>query len=90
MARIFTLYVPFEGKERAALVNLTTEGYDMSFIVHYMDQELYGILPDGNLEFSLSEGLKRPAQLASEGAFRLVGSTVDALATFFSKNKPTF
>lgn len=87
MARIFTLYVPFEGKECPALVNLTNEGYDLAFRVHYLDHDLYSILPDGNLVFSLSEGLLQPAQLASELAIKLVDSTVEALTSFFSKNK---
>jgi hypothetical protein len=87
MARIFTLYVPFEGKECPALVNVSSEGYDLAFRVHYLDRDLYGILPDGNLVFSLVEGLKQPAQLATEGAVRLVDSTVDALSAFFSKQK---
>lgn len=87
MARIFTLYVSFEGKECPAVVNMSSEGYDLAFRVHYLDRDLYSILPDGNLVFSLAEGLKQPAQLASEGAIRLVDSTVDALSTFFSKHK---
>jgi hypothetical protein len=87
MARIFTLYVPFEGKECPALVNLSYEGYDMIFKVHYLDRDLHGILPEGNLVFSLSEGLRQPAQLASELAVRLVDSTVDTLSEFLSKHK---
>lgn len=87
MARIFTLYVPFEGKECPALVNLSNEGYDLAFRIHYLDRDLYHILPDGNLVFSLSEGLLQPAQLASEVAIRLVDSTVEALSSFFSRNK---
>lgn len=88
MARVFTLSVPFEGRECTALVNLIAHGYDMAFTVHYLDRDLYQILPDGNLVFSLSEGLKQPAQLASELAVRLVDSTVDALSGFFNKQRP--
>lgn len=87
MVRIFTLNVSFEGKEFPALVNLSNEGYDMTFKIHYMDRDLHGILPDGKLVFSLTGGLRQPAQLASEMAFRLVDNTVDALSAFFSKNK---
>lgn len=88
MANLFTLYVPFEGKEFPALVHLSTEGYDLAFKVHYLDRDLYDILPDGNLVFSLSEGLRQPAQLASELAVKLVDSTVEALSSFFSHSKP--
>lgn len=87
MSRIFTLNIPFEGKECTALVNLSANGYDMAFRVHYLDHDLYNILPDGNLVFSLSEGLRQPAQLASELAIKLVDSTVDALSSFFSRQK---
>lgn len=87
MARIFTLYVPFEGKECPALVNLINEGYDMTFSVHYLDRELHSILPEGNLVFSLSDGLRQPAQLTDEGAIRLVDSTVEALSAFLSSHK---
>ena len=87
MARIFTLTVPFEGKDRTALVNLNSQDYDHSFIVQYLDQELCGILPNDNLVFSLAEGLKQPAQLMNEMAVRLVDSTVDALSTFFHKHQ---
>jgi len=87
MARIFTLSVPFEGKERHALVNLHTQGYDMDVKVHYLDHDLYSLLPEGNLVFSLSGGLKQPAQLVNDMAVRLVGNTVDALSAFFSRSK---
>lgn len=87
MARIFTLYVPFEGKECLALVNLSSEGYDLAFKVQYLDRDLYGILPGGNLVFSLSEGLRQPAQLAGELTIKLVDSTIEALSSFFSKSK---
>jgi hypothetical protein len=89
MARIFTLYIPFGGKESPALVNFTANGYDMVFTVHFLDKELYKILPEGNLVFSLSEGLKQPAELDSDLAVKLVDSTVDALSVFFSKQKQT-
>lgn len=87
MSRIFTLTVPFDGKERAALVNLNANEYDMDVRVHYLDRDLYSILPEGNLVFSLNEGLKQPHELASDQAVRLVDNTVDALSAFFSRNK---
>jgi hypothetical protein len=65
-----------------ALVNLSNEGYDRTFRIHYLDQDLLGVLPEGKLVFSLSEGLKQPAHLSSETAFRLVGSTIDACPHF--------
>ena len=87
MSRIFTLTVPFDGKERAALVNLNANGYDMDVRVHYLDRELYSILPEGNLVFSLNEGLKQPHDLDNDLALRLVDNTVDALSDFFSRSK---
>ena len=87
MARIFTLNVPFEGKQCTALVNMNDNGYDMAVRVHYLDAELYHILPNGNLTFSLTEGLKQPTQLVSDLAIKLVDNTIDALSAFFSRNK---
>ena len=87
MSRIFTLTVPFDGKERAALVNLNANEYDMDVRVHYLDRELYSILPEGNLVFSLNEGLKQPHELDNDRAVQLVDNTVDALSAFFSRNK---
>jgi hypothetical protein len=87
MSRIFTLSVLFEGKERAALVNLNANEYDMDVRVHYLDRELYSILPEGNLVFSLNEGLKQPHELDTDQAVQLVDNTVDALTAFFSRSK---
>lgn len=69
------------------MVNLQDKGYDMSFFVHFLDKEVHHILPDGNLSFSLSEGLQHPATLGNESAFRLVGSTVDAIANFLKRDQ---
>ena len=87
MARVFTLNVPFEGKERPVLVNMNAQGYDMAVQVHYFDHDLYTLLPDGNLVFSLTEGLKQPSQLVNDLAIKLVDNTIDALSAFFSRGK---
>lgn len=82
MSRLFTLDLSYGGKSLPALVGLRSQGYDLAFFVHYLDKEVYHLVPGGNLEFSLAEGLQRPAELSDASALDLVRDTIDAITAY--------
>ena len=81
MSRIFTLPFKFRKKTYTALVCLKTMGYDLLFIVRYLDKELTEIIPGGKFMFQLS-GKVEGADLESNLAKELLSCTTDAIAGY--------
>jgi hypothetical protein len=52
---------------------------ELQWVVRYLDQELYCILPGESFVFSLGEGVKQPKQLRTYLAESLVSSTTEAI-----------
>jgi hypothetical protein len=83
MARVFTVNVPYKGQSRAALVSFDSEGYDMSFLVRYLDEDIQEVIPGRKIVVSLSEGIKPPKQL-SRLAEDLLNHTTEAISGYLN------
>jgi hypothetical protein len=81
MARVFSVNFPYRGKSRAALVSFEGEGYDMSFLVRYLDAEIYEMLPERKIVVSLTEGIKSPRDLTESGE-DLINHTAEAISQY--------
>lgn len=81
MSRIFKLNFNFRKKTYTALVSLKTIGYDLSFLVRYLDKELSEIIPGGKLMFHLS-GIVEGADMDSLLAKELLSCTSDAISGY--------
>jgi hypothetical protein len=86
MARVFSIMFPYKGKPCAALVSFGSEGYDMSFLVRYLDQDIRLVIPDGKLVVSLSEGIKSPKRL-NPLAEDLVHKTTEAISGYLHQKE---
>jgi hypothetical protein len=78
MVRIFTVNFLYKEKSYTALVSFR-EGYDLSFLVRYLDKDVNNLIPDGKIIVSLLEGLKSPKQLSQE-AEEFVYQTTEAIS----------
>jgi hypothetical protein len=80
MVKLFTVNFLYQGKSYTALVSFR-EGYDLSFLVRYLDKDANKWIPDGKIIVSLLEGLKTPKQLSKE-AEEFVFQTTEAISGF--------
>ena len=83
MSRVFTVNVPYKGQTCAALVSFDSEGYDMSFLVRYLDEDIQQVIPGRRIVVSLSEGIKSPKQL-SRLAEDLLSLTTEAISGYLN------
>jgi hypothetical protein len=90
MARLFTLNFHFKEKTYTALVSFRTIGYDMSFQVRYMDNEIHQIIPGGRLMFNLSGTVIGPDNLNTEPAKELLTCTSEAISGYLKANNSAF
>jgi hypothetical protein len=81
-ARLFSLSIPFNGENHAALVSIRQQGCDLVCFVRYIDQELQHILSVDSLVFGLMDGLKQPKNLPSRQAEKLVRNTTTAISKY--------
>jgi hypothetical protein len=81
MARVFTVNIPYKGKLRAALVSFGVEGYDMSLLVHYLDEDISEVIPGRKVVVSLNEGIKSPKELTKLGE-DLLNYTTQAISEY--------
>ncbi|MFL5742149.1 MAG: hypothetical protein ACJ75B_18140 [Flavisolibacter sp.] len=79
MSRVFTINIPYKGQSCVALVSFDSEGYDMSFLVRYLDEDIQQLIPGRRIVVSLSEGIKSPKQL-SRLAEDLLNLTTEAIS----------
>jgi hypothetical protein len=86
MARVFSISFPYEGKPCVVLVSFDPEGYDMSFLVRYLDHDIREIIPEGKIVVSLSEGIKSPRILDSI-AEDLVYHTTEAISSYLRQRE---
>ena len=82
MARLFSIAIPFNGHEHTALVSIREQGCDLVCLVQYLDATLQSVLLNENLVFGLLEGLKKPVQLPTRNAERLVQNTIAAISDY--------
>jgi hypothetical protein len=87
MDNVFKLYFQYNQKDYSAWVSLRQYGYDLSFFVHYNEQDLHRILPGGNLVFNLSQGLQQPVSLPDPSAEDLLHCTSEAIASYIQLQK---
>jgi hypothetical protein len=83
MARVFTVNVPYKGQSRAALVSFNSEGYNMSFLVRYLDEDIQHLIPGRRIVVSLSEGLRSPKEL-SRLAEDLLNETTEVISEYLN------
>jgi hypothetical protein len=79
MVRAFSVNFPYKGRSQSALVSFREEGYELSFLVRYVDEEIKQLIPGGRIIVSLSEGIKSHKQL-SKPADDLVCNTCKAIS----------
>ncbi len=82
MNKVFKLHFQYNHRDYSAWVSLRQYGYDLSFYVHYNEQDLHRILPGGDLVFNLSQGLQHPASLPNAMAEDLLHCTSEAIASY--------
>jgi hypothetical protein len=87
MDHIFKLQFQYQQQVYSAWVSLRQSGYDLSFFVHYIEQDLHRLLPGGNLVFNLSQGLQQPATLPNSSAEELLYCTTEAIAAYIQLQK---
>jgi hypothetical protein len=87
MDHVFKLQFQYHQQVYSAWVSLRHCGYDLSFSVHYNEQDLHQLLPGGNLVFNLSQGLLQPAMLPSASAEELLYCTTEAIAAYIQLQK---
>ena len=63
MGSLFTINLNYEEEPKRALVCMYEDGYETMFKIHVFNQDLYTILPDGNMEYTLTAGLITPRKL---------------------------
>lgn len=80
MVKLFTVNFLYQGNSYTALVSFR-EGYDLSFLVRYLNKDASNLIPDGKIIVSLLEGLKSPRQLSKE-AEEFVYQTTEAISAF--------
>ena len=82
MGRVFTINFSFEEKQSGALVCMYEKDDGTLFRIHVYNEDLYRILPSGDLEYSFTEGLRRPKPLTHQKAALLVKSITDQILHF--------
>lgn len=60
MSRIFTVHFPFKEKTYTALVSFRSQGYELSYLVRYLDGDIDQLIPGNKLLVSLSGGIEYP------------------------------
>ena len=78
MSRVFTIQIPFKEKTYTALVSFTSQGYDLSYLVRYLDEDINALIPGNKLLVSLSGGVEYP-KLVNGLAQDLVYKTTEAI-----------
>ncbi|HYO23230.1 MAG TPA: hypothetical protein VER36_12560 [Flavisolibacter sp.] len=82
MGRVFTIDFSFEERAGQALVCMYEKGYNILFKIHVFNEDLYSILPAGNLEFSFVDGLKTPHQLQHQKGQQLVSCIAEEISQY--------
>ena len=81
MARIFSLTIPYNGKEYLSLVCEQPLAENTFFILRYVDKDLQNLIPDDHLLFNTKGELKQVIYLQEDGAAKLLEATSKAIAT---------
>ncbi|MDB5251851.1 MAG: hypothetical protein JWP27_1020 [Flaviaesturariibacter sp.] len=82
MGRDFTVNFRYKEQPVTALVNLRDQGYDLSCMVRYLDQDIETMVPEGKLVFSLGNGLQAPRQLTGQPQLELFSRTSEAISRY--------
>ena len=64
------------------MVCMHDKGYSLLFKIHVFNEELYKFLPHGDLEFSLDEGLKSPAEIKHQKTSQLISCITDEISKY--------
>jgi hypothetical protein len=78
MSRVFTINVSFKQKNYTALVSFRTRGYELSYLVKYLDEDVDSLIPGKKLQISLSGDIVHPKP-ESHLALDLVCKTTEAI-----------
>ena len=87
MGRVFTINFNFEERLANAVVCMYEKGYNIFFKVHVVNEELHRILPEGKLEFSFADGLKKPLELKHSKSKELVSCITDRISHYLNKDE---
>jgi hypothetical protein len=82
MSRLFTVNFRFREGSYTALVSLQRQGYDLSFLIRYLNKEVDSILPERKVIFSLANGIESPKALPHKLAEDFVVQTSQAISTY--------
>ena len=85
MTRAFTLRFQFREYWCTALVTLKEGGYNLSFIVKYLDNLSKDLVQGGLLYFSLAEGVIKPTELSASET-DMVYCTTEAITGYLQNN----
>lgn len=81
MSRIFTVNFPFKEKTYTALVSFKSYGYELSYLVRYLDEDVNTLIPGNKLLVSLSGGIEYP-DLLNKLAEDFVYKTTEAINNY--------
>lgn len=81
MSRVFTINVSFKQKNYTALVSFRTQGYELSYLVKYLDEDVDALIPGKKLQISLSGDAVHPKP-ESHLAHDLVCKTTEAISCY--------
>jgi hypothetical protein len=90
MGRVFTIDFNFEERASRALVCMYEKGYNILFKIHVFNEDLYTILPAGNLEFSFIDGLKTPEELRHQKGEQLVTCIAEEISQYLDLEERTY
>jgi hypothetical protein len=82
MSRLFTVNFRFKEAQYTALVSLQDKGYDLSFVIRYLNTEVDAILPERKAVFSLNNGIESPKNLSHKLAEEFVVHTSHAITHY--------
>jgi hypothetical protein len=85
MGRLFTVNFRFKEQPVTALVNLRHQGYDLSCMVRYLDKDIATLVPEGQLVFSLANGMEGPPAAGKLGE-ELLFRTTEAISNYLGKH----
>lgn len=86
MSRLFTIHFPFKQKTYTALVSFKSKGYELSYLVRYLDGDIDTLIPGNKLLVSLSGGVEYP-KLANKLAEDLVYKTTEAINGYLQSHE---
>lgn len=81
MAKVFNIEFRYRGNLYTAMVSMRPSGSDHAVYVHIDDKSLHQLVPDGELNFRLTNGLRKAAEPAGKTNKELLVAVREAIIT---------